>query len=73
VLAHVQQNVRKSVPNFARSPQQPQVVAPEQRRAFPPEDPVDRSREARCHGLHPARQRLLAVGLHDHVQMISLD
>jgi hypothetical protein len=73
VLAHIQQNVRESVPDLARRPQRAQVVAAEQHRPLPPEHAIHGSREPRCHRLHSARECFLAVGLDHHVQVVALD
>jgi hypothetical protein len=73
VLAHVEQHVSQSIPDFARSTKRSDVIAPEQDPPSKAEHAMRCASYARGDRLHPASQRVLARRLDDQVQMVALD
>src|SRR5688572_6654985 len=73
VLACIEQNVGKSIPDFARRSQNAQVITTEQHGPHAPEHPVHRSRQPDSYGLHPATERFLSGRLDHEMDMIRLD
>ena len=49
------------------------LVAPVQHRPATPEHAIHRARESRTDALHPAAERVFAMGLHDQVDVLLLE